>query len=570
MQRLFDRLSLVSRALILIGLVVALTTACVVAAAYWALSNEFAVKARDDIELNLRTLTLAYAKTYTDSKVTMENDRIVRVEASGIPTFHDHDLVDLSASYAGGNATVFEYDEASDQFIRRTTNVKKENGERAIGTQLAPDHPGQPYLRRGEAYKGPAVLFGRKFYTAYQPIFDPQGKTIGILYVGMPIEIYDAMLRHGVESMTLVAGVGILLVLLLSMFLVRKSLEPLGDVTNTITHLAQGSLDTEIAHSRRHDEIGSIARALSVFREATARNRTLEEQERAKADQERQRAAEIAKLTREFEYKVSAALGEVLKTIGALAGDATTMREAAETTKDRASSAAQSAGSASSNVQSVASAAEELAGSVAEIGRQVSSSSDIAARAVREAESTNAQVQELSAAAVKIGEVVNLIQSIAEQTNLLALNATIESARAGEAGRGFAVVAAEVKSLSGQTARATEEIAGQIATMQKATQSAVAAIGGISQTIGTIDRIAIAIATAVEEQNAATQEIARGVGFAKSEAESARSSITEVEGVAGATTRASAAVSMAADAMAFELRVLDEEVKTFLTRMQAA
>src|SRR6266851_3200521 len=396
MQRFFDRLSLVSRALFLIGFVVALTTACVVAAAYWALSNEFAARARDDIEVNLRTLTLAFADKHTDAKVKMVNDKIVRIEATTIPAFGNHTLVDLTASYAGGNATVFAYDEASDKFIRRTTNVKKENGERAVGTELAPDHPGQPYLRRGEAYKGPAVLFGRKFYTAYQPIFDPQGKTIGILYVGMPIEIYDAMLRHGIESMVLVAGVGLLLVLLLSMFLVRKSLEPLGEVTNTITHLAQGRLDTEIAHNRRQDEIGAIARALSVFREATARNRTLEDQERAKSDQERRRAGEIAKFTREFEHKVSVTLGEVLKTIGALAGDATTMREAAETTKDRASSAAQSAGSASGNVQSVASAAEELASSVAEIGRQVSSSSDIAARAVREAESTNARVQELS------------------------------------------------------------------------------------------------------------------------------------------------------------------------------
>ena len=51
-----------------------------------------------------------------------------------------------------------------------TTNVKKENGDRAVGTHLAADHPGQAMLRRGEAYKGPATLFGKKFMTAYFPV----------------------------------------------------------------------------------------------------------------------------------------------------------------------------------------------------------------------------------------------------------------------------------------------------------------------------------------------------------------------------------------------------------------
>jgi methyl-accepting chemotaxis protein len=551
--------------------VVALTTACVVGAAYWALNNQFNAKAREDIEAVLRTLTLVYADTYKDTKVEMKpGDRVGRVVASGFPTFSDHSVVDKAAKMAGGNATIFQWDEASQNFIRRTTNLKKENGDRAVGTRLAPDHPGQAILRKGQTYFGPAILFSRKYYTAYHPFFDAQGKTLGILYVGMPIEIYDTMIADAVKSMAMVAAVGILIVLGLSFLLLRRSLKPLGDVTSTIGDFAEGKLDSQIRHTERGDEIGKIARALDVFRDAAARTRAMESEERTKTEQERQRVEAVARITREFEANVQSVLDQVGQTISALENDASTMRSHAETTRERAQSAAQSAGQASDNVQSVAAATEELAGSVNEIGRQVSSSSEIAARAVREAESTNQQVKELSAAAMKIGEIVSLIQTIAAQTNLLALNATIESARAGEAGRGFAVVASEVKSLATQTGKATEDISRQIEEMQKATNAAVAAIGGISETIGSMDRIAVAIATAVEEQGAATQEIARGVGGAKAEAETARVSISDVEDVASETTRSSNAVAKAAEDMASALRGLDSEVKGFLTRMQAA
>jgi methyl-accepting chemotaxis protein len=107
-------------------------------------------------------------------------------------------------------------------------------------------------------------------------------------------------------------------------------------------------------------------------------------------------------------------------------------------------------------------ASEHLQASIKEISQQVSTSNDIAQKALDEANKTNELVSGLSGAASTIGEVVNMIKDIAEQTNLLALNATIEAARAGEAGKGFAVVALEVKELATQTAKATEQIAGQI------------------------------------------------------------------------------------------------------------
>ena len=144
-----------------------------------------------------------------------------------------------------------------------------------------------------------------------------------------------------------------------------------------------------------------------------------------------------------------------------------------------------------------------------EISRQVARSSEIASKAVGDAERTNATVGALSTGAEKIGEVVKLIHSIAAQTNLLALNATIEAARAGKSGRGFAVVASEVKALANQTAKATEEISAQVAAMQASTSEAVASIGGITETIAQMSEITVSISTAVEQQGDATREIAK-------------------------------------------------------------
>src|SRR5260370_20995048 len=122
-----------------------------------------------------------------------------------MPEFSDHKIVDRTTSYVGGTATLFVYDEASQQFVRRTTNVKKENGDRAVGTQLAADHPAQTLLRNGKAYKGPAVLFGRRLYTAYQPVFGASGRIIGIAYVGIPTAPFDSLLSQALWAIIFAA-----------------------------------------------------------------------------------------------------------------------------------------------------------------------------------------------------------------------------------------------------------------------------------------------------------------------------------------------------------------------------
>src|SRR4051812_40326315 len=197
------KLRLGTKAVISAFLLIAVNTALVVGAAYWSLTNEFGDRALRDIEVNLRTLALAFAETYSEAKITMKDGVVTRAEVAKMPDFKDHAIVDRAVGYTGGNATLFVYDEASNQFVRRSTNVKKENGDRAVGTQLAPDHPGQAVLRRGEAYKGPAMLFGKSFMTAYYPVSNPAGKVIGVLYVGIPMAQFDNMLAHAIQTMAI-------------------------------------------------------------------------------------------------------------------------------------------------------------------------------------------------------------------------------------------------------------------------------------------------------------------------------------------------------------------------------
>src|ERR1700692_3806187 len=317
------RFNLGPKAVMSAALLITVNTALVAVAGYLSLTRDFETRAERDIDANLRTLSIAFGETYPTAKIAIRDGVVDRIEIPQMPEFSDHKIVDRVTSYVGGTATLFVYDDASQQFVRRTTNVKKENGDRAVGTQLAADHPAQAVLRRGQAYKGPAMLFGRRFYTAYQPVFGAADKVIGIVYVGIPTAQLDSMLSQALWAMAIAAAIAALLVLGMTMLIVRRVTKPLRAVTESLTVLAAGRTDVEVQHADRHDEIGAIARTVGVFKNNRIERHQLEA-ERVSAEKlaMERRKAELNQFVEDFRTKIGGIIERVLNSSGQFAKDA--------------------------------------------------------------------------------------------------------------------------------------------------------------------------------------------------------------------------------------------------------
>lgn len=369
-----------------------------------------------------------------------------------------YDNLDIFTQDMDMVATIFG--KTGDDFKRIITNIKNDQGERAIGTVL--DQTGDVYeeIKKGNEYKGEALILGKNYVTKYIPIFDGDKNVIGIYFVGTPIAEVNNMMKEGQDA-TIQAVIGVVLLILLiasgmSYFIGNMIAKPILTLTKVIQK--QSSLDfssgdqTEAnKYMSRKDEIGTMTNALNLMENNV---RELLINTAHTADQVLVTTEELTATSQQ----TSRAAEEIAQTISEIANGATDQAESTSVGSEKLMDLGKLIEEDQVQIHNLTSAIKivsELVGQgltvVDTLSNKTKANGDVSKIVHSSIIKTNDSSSKISAAS-------NLITTIANQTNLLALNAAIEAARAGEAGKGFAVVADEIRKLAEQSNSTTKII----------------------------------------------------------------------------------------------------------------
>ncbi|EHQ87749.1 cache domain-containing protein [Desulfosporosinus youngiae] len=168
----------------------------------------------------------------------------------------NNDIVDHLANLTGDTVTIFLGD------TRIATTVRGSNGERAIGTKVAPN-VAQTVLQDGQTYVGEANVVGEWYQTGYIPLRTENGNIIGIFYVGIS-HAYEQEIFT--QSLIKTAGIGLVLTCLVALltwfFLQRAIVYPLHNIMLATRDVATGHITEKVKVSGAK-EIGELEDAFN-------------------------------------------------------------------------------------------------------------------------------------------------------------------------------------------------------------------------------------------------------------------------------------------------------------------
>jgi len=339
-------------------------------------------------------------------------------------------------------------------------------------------------------------------------------------------------------------------------------------ITEAVRAVARGDWKSEVTGNHRVDEVGDIARAVTVLQ------RSLQERDRlrndvAHAESVKKRREALEDAIRRFDRIMRSVLLSVSNSVETMDETARELARVSAVAEGEAVEAAFVSESTVTNFSALRSATERLSAALSETVDGIRQATEVIALSNTVAQSASTSADDLARTATEIDAVLTAVADIAAQTNALALNATIQATRAANGNGNFGIVVGDIKTLAGRIGEANDDIAKRLGTIRGATGATVGSVRSIVQKLDMVLHQTRTIALAMERQDVVTREIAESMTAAANGTVNVSSSVerlkTTIEDARGASMKV---VTKATD-MADEAHRLDLTVKSFLREVTA-
>ena len=204
------------------------------------------------------------------SPIINSQHEIIGVVYGGKLLNKNYDIVDFikqtvyeNVKYEGqdiGTATIFQGD------LRISTNVKNEDGTRAIGTRVSEDVYNQVIIQ-GDPWIDRAYVVNNWYITAYEPIKNIADEIIGILYVGVLEQKYIDIRRDTFLTFLGITIAGILVAVGVSFMFSRQVSGPIRQLVTASKEVAAGNLETRV-FIQTNDELQFLAESFNDMAES--------------------------------------------------------------------------------------------------------------------------------------------------------------------------------------------------------------------------------------------------------------------------------------------------------------